>query len=284
MHEEVSVTPRVPRRGLAATFAALILVLTAFVHSVGAAPQPTPRIIGGEPADFGEYPFMVALLFEPTAGSDFDKQYCGGSLIASRWVLTAAHCVDFLNSPDEVVVAVNRTNLDSTQGQRVAVRDFFIHPDWDPDLLSPDVALVQLAKPVNGVAPIQIAGPSDDGFEAAGTLLTVIGWGNTSTTGQASFPDALREVVVPVVADARCDELNHGLVTPETQLCAGEKGIDSCGGDSGGPLFATTSGGTRIQVGIVSWGIGCAKNRYPGVYTEVNSPTVRDFIADVAGV
>ena len=284
MHEEVSVTPRVPRRGLAATFAAMILVLTAFVHSVGAAPQPTPRIIGGEPADFGEYPFMVALLFEPTAGSDFDKQYCGGSLIASRWVLTAAHCVEFLDSPDQIAVAVSRTNLDSTQGQRVAVRDFFIHPDYDPNLISPDVALIQLARPVNGIAPIRLAGPGDDGFEAAGTQLTVIGWGNTSTTGQASFPDALREVVVPVVGDARCDEVYHGFVTVETQLCAGEKGIDSCGGDSGGPLFATTSSGTEIQVGIVSYGIGCAKNRYPGVYTEVNSPTVRDFIADVAGV
>ena len=62
------------------------------------------------------------------------------------------------------------------------------------------------------------------------------------------------------------------------------RGIDSCGGDSGGPLFATTSAGTEIQVGIVSYGIGCAKQRYAGVYGEVNSPTIRSFIADVAGV
>ena len=277
-------TPPTARRGLAAVIATLVVLLVGLIQPVAAAPQPTPRIIGGQPADFGEYPFMVALLFEPIQGSDFDKQYCGGSLIASRWVLTAAHCVDFLESPDEVVVAVSRTNLDSTQGQRVAVRNFFIHPDYDPNVISPDVALIQLARPVNGVAPIQLAGTGDDRFEADGTLLTVIGWGNTSTTGQASFPDALREVVVPVVGDARCDEVYHGFVTVETQLCAGEKGIDSCGGDSGGPLFATTSSGTEIQVGIVSYGIGCAKNRFPGVYTEVNSPTVRDFIADVAGV
>jgi len=72
-------------------------------------------------------------------------------------------------------------------------------------------------------------------------------------------------------------------VTVETQLCAGAKGLDSCGGDSGGPLFATVAG-TEIQVGIVSWGIGCAKQHYPGVYTEVNSPTIRSFIAEVAGV
>jgi secreted trypsin-like serine protease len=280
----VSVAATHNRRAIVAAIASLLLILTALVQSVAAAPKPTPRIIGGEPADFAEYPFMVALLFEPTEGNDFQKQYCGGSLIASRYVLTAAHCADFLESPDEVAVAVDRTHLNSAEGQRIAVREVFVHPDWDPSVISPDVAVLELARPVPGVDPIALASPGADGFEAAGTLLTVIGWGNTSTTGQASFPDELREVVVPVVDDARCDEVYHGFITVETQLCAGEKGLDSCGGDSGGPLFATSAGGGPIQVGIVSFGIGCAKNRYPGVYAEVNSPTIRDFISDVAGV
>jgi len=271
------------RRAAAASLSAVVLLMTLLVQSVAGAPKPEPRIIGGEPADFGEYPFMVALLLEPIEGSDFDKQYCGGSLIASRWVLTAAHCVEFLESPDQVVVAVSRTNLDSAEGVRVAVKEFYIHPDYDPNLISPDVALLELAKPVNGIEPIELAGIGDDSFETAGTLLTVIGWGNTSTTGQASFPDALREVVVPVVDDTTCDTAYRGFVTVETQLCAGVKGIDSCGGGSGGPLFARTASGP-VQVGIVSLGIGCAKQHFPGVYTEVNSPTVREFIADVAGV
>jgi secreted trypsin-like serine protease len=272
------------RQTFVASFATLILVFTALVQSVAAAPHPDPRIIGGEPAGVGEYPFMVALLFEPTAGNDFQKQYCGGSLIASSWVLTAAHCADFLSGPEEVAVAVSRTNLDSTEGQRVAVRSIHVHPDWDPDALSPDVALLELAEPVAGVTPIRLASASDDVFEAAGTPLTVIGWGNTLTKPKkANFPNALREVVVPVVADAPCDKANHGLVTVETQLCAGAKGLDSCGGDSGGPLLAT-AGATAIQVGIVSWGIGCAKQHFPGVYTEVNSPTIRSFIAETAGV
>ena len=272
------------RQGLAAGFVTLTLVLTGLVQSVAAAPRPEPRIIGGEPAAFGEYPFMVALLFEPTAGTDFDKQFCGGSLISSRWVLTAAHCADFLESPSQVTVAVGRTDLDSGQGQRLAVASIHVHPDWDPDQLSPDVALLELAAPVTGIVPIRLAGPGDDGFESAGTLLTVIGWGNTSKTGQAKFPNELREVVVPVVADTPCNKAYHRFLTVETQLCAGQKGLDSCGGDSGGPLFATTSGGAEIQVGIVSFGIGCAKQHFPGVYGEVNSPTIRSFIAEIAGV
>lgn len=136
---------------------------------------------------------------------------------------------------------------------------------------------------MNGVEIIRLAGPGDDVFEADGTLLMVIGWGNTSTTGQASFPNELREVVVPVVDGAECDTAYHGFVTVETQFCAGEKGIDSCGGDSGGPLFAT-SGGATIQIGIVSYGIGCAKQRFPGVYSEVNSEAIRSFIGEVARV
>jgi secreted trypsin-like serine protease len=266
-----------------ASLATLVLLLTALVQPVSAAPTPDPRINGGQPADLGEYPFMVALLLEPRAGNDFDKQYCGGSLIASRWVLTAAHCLDFLAGPEEVAVAVNRTHLNSTEGVRVGVREIFIHPDWDPNTLSPDVGLLELARSINGVETIQLAGAADDVFEAAGTPLTVIGWGNTETNGRPNFPDELREVVVPVVADEPCDAANKGFVIPETMLCAGEKGLDSCQGDSGGPLFAT-SGGTEIQMGIVSWGFGCAKNHFPGVYGEVNSPTIRTFIQEVAGV
>lgn len=266
------------------SLAALTLVLVGLVQPVAAGRTPEPRIIGGEPAGVGEYPFMVALLLEPRGGTDFDKQYCGGSLIASRWVLTAAHCVDFVESAADLSVVAARTHLDSTEGVRRAVKAFYIHPDFDPNALSPDVALIELKQPIIGVAPIRLAGPSDDGLEAAGTPFTVIGWGNTDMrTNKASFPDELREVVVPAVSDARCTEVYKSFLIADTMLCAGEGGVDSCQGDSGGPLFATV-GGTRIQMGIVSWGIGCAKNHFPGVYSEVNSPTIRSFITSISGV
>lgn len=270
-------------RAVVATIGVLTLLLVALVQPVAAGPTPDPRIIGGEPTGVGEYPFMVALLLEPRGGTDFDKQYCGGSLIASRWVLTAAHCVEFLTSPSEITVVAARTHLDSTEGETRAVKAFYIHPDYDPNLLSPDVALIELQRPINNVTPIRLAGAGDDGLEAAGTPYTVIGWGNTSTTGRASFPDELREVVVPAVSDARCIEVYKSFLIADTMLCAGQGGVDSCQGDSGGPMFATV-GGTPIQVGIVSWGIGCAKNHFPGVYSEVNSPTIRSFITAISGV
>ena len=271
-------------RAAFASLAVLSLLLVGLVQPVAAAPRPDPRIIGGEPTGVGEYPFMVALLLEPRGGTDFDKQYCGASLIASRWVLTAAHCVEFLNDPSEISVVAARTHLDSTEGERRAVKAFYIHPDYDTNAISPDVALIELRQPITGVTPIRLAGASDDGLEAAGTPLTVIGWGNTDMrTNKASFPDELREVVVPVVSDARCTEVYKSFLVADTMLCAGEGGIDSCQGDSGGPMFATV-GGTQIQMGIVSWGIGCAKNHFPGVYSEVNSPTIRSFITAISGV
>src|ERR687891_134027 len=99
------------RRATLASLAASVLLLTGLVGSVAAAPSGDPRIIGGEPAAFGEYPFMVALLYEPINGTDYQKQYCGGSLIGSRRVLTAAHCV-YGEDPDDIAGAVSRTNLD----------------------------------------------------------------------------------------------------------------------------------------------------------------------------
>jgi secreted trypsin-like serine protease len=137
---------------------------------------------------------------------------------------------------------------------------------------------------VRGIKPIALAGPGDDAYETPGTMLTVIGWGNTSLTGHPNYPDELRELQVPVVSDADCDFAYSGAVTVETQVCAGEKRVDSCQGDSGGPLFATTSSGSYVQVGIVSWGFKCGKQHFPGVYTEVNSPTVRDWIRAVSGI
>lgn len=267
--------------------AVFFVLLTVPVLLIAAPPAQAggrgPDIIGGSPASPGEYPFMTALLDETISGTDWYKQYCGGSLIASTWVLTAAHCVEGMRAAD-LAVAVGRTQLSNTsQGQRRAVAAIYVHPRYgSPTTYANDAALLQLSTAVTGITPIRVAGSADDVHEAAGAYLTVIGWGNTSTAG-TTYPEDLQEVDVPVVSDSQCARAYGSSLDAATMLCAGAAGLDSCQGDSGGPLFATTGSG-RVQMGIVSWGNGCAKKRFPGVYSEANATSIRSWITATSGV
>ncbi|HEV3364804.1 MAG TPA: serine protease [Acidimicrobiia bacterium] len=261
---------------LALVAALLALVVPSLSHAAEAKPiRPGGDIIGGGPAAPGEFPFMAALLYEPAGGSDFNKQFCGGSLIAADWVLTAAHCVED-TAANQLAVAVGRRLLNSTEGQRRNVSAVFVHPRYgSPTANAHDAALLRLSSPVTGITPIVLAGPNDEALETANRMLTVIGWG-TTRAGKPSYPNELHKVDVPVVSDATCQGAYRASLDPATEVCAGAPGSDSCYGDSGGPLFANST--TDIQVGIVSWGNGCGKKRFPGVYAEVNNPNIRGWI------
>ena len=131
-----------------------------------------------------------------------------------------------------------------------------------------DVALLQLASSTT-FAPVGL--PADGSLETAGTTATVIGWGDTQANPR--FPSELHHVDVPIVSDAQCGRAYGGDFVAGVQLCAGDYqngGIDSCQGDSGGPMVVN-NGGTYTQVGIVSWGNGCALARNPGVYSRVSA-------------
>jgi secreted trypsin-like serine protease len=257
-----------------------------------------PRVIGGKPVANGQFPFQAALLAQSFGNTDFQRQYCGGSLITPTQVLTAAHCVDFVGPGagqvprSDLRVVVGRTVLSSTQGQKRQVASFRIHPLYNPDLLSHDVAIITLASPVTGIRPISVVTPGTDALERPGTMLTVSGWGNTIAQpagpggGGTNFPDRMQSATVPVVGRAECATAyaTADLTIDATQLCAGRTNLDTCQGDSGGPLFVKAVGAPGfIQVGITSWGIGCGATGFPGVYTRLGNRSVGNFVLNQTG-
>jgi len=243
---------------------------------VAPAQQQSPSIIGGEPAAEGEFPWQAALLW----ASDGSWRGCGGSLIAPTWVATAAHCVTsgpFVFLPDTLNVAVGRHNINSTEGQRIAVSEIIVHPDWNPWTYDADVALLRLADAViltDTVQLIPLATDADAALITEGRLATITGWG-TRTEGERDEPDELYKVTAPLVAQTACEFAYAaiGESITDNMLCAGllQGGKDACQGDSGGPLVVSDGFDGYKLAGIVSWGEGCGRPGLPGVYTRVTN-------------
>jgi len=231
---------------------------------------PVPRIVGGEQALVGAYPWMTALVVNNT--SPISGQFCGGSLIHREWVLTAAHCVTSgtqVDSPGSIDIVVNLHRRSDNNGIRRDLQAIVVHPQWNPSYFDYDIALLRLAQPIDGVALVTLAQASDAAIFDPGDTSRVIGWGATAWQGSGS--DVLLQVDVPIVSQQSCrDSYGVGDIT-DRMICAGlpQGGKDSCQGDSGGPLVAD-DGGLWKQIGIVSWGQRCALPNFPGVYARVS--------------
>ena len=229
------------------------------------------RIVGGSTAGGSDNPFQVGLL-QAAISNNFGAQFCGGTLLRSNIVVTAAHCSDFIADVNSVQVLTGTRRLDGT-GRRHAVRRIMIHPAWDAVSFDNDVAVWELATSATGVPTATLA--TSDGPVGGGLLAT--GWGVTSEGGVASLD--LQRVNVPLVARDNCNDANsyRGAIT-SNMLCAGRDvgGLDSCQGDSGGPL--TRGPDNSVLTGITSWGIGCARPNLFGVYTRVSQASIRSFI------
>jgi secreted trypsin-like serine protease len=142
--------------------------------------------------------------------------------------------------------------------------------------------LIELARaPEAAVTPIQIAAPGEEALYAPGVMATILGWGNTEDGGSSS--DVLKEAQVPIVSDEDCGRAyadpSWGW-TPAEMICAGfpEGGTDTCQGDSGGPMFGRNAAGALRVVGATSFGVGCARKEYPGVYARVGDATLREWV------
>ncbi|KAH8378200.1 hypothetical protein KR093_010014 [Drosophila rubida] len=230
-------------------------------------PQLDGRIVGGVEASIEEYPYQISL----------QRTYhmCGGSLIGEGVVLTAAHCVDS-STAFSAKVRIGSTRKESG-GVLVPIKRVHRHPKYNPQIIDYDFAVLELQSyNATNVTQAFVQLPEQNDDIADGTLVTISGWGNTQSAVESDV--VLRAVIVPKVNQTLCDVAYGGGIT-ERMLCAGlsEGGKDACQGDSGGPLVAD---GTLW--GVVSWGYGCARPEYPGVYSRVAS--VREWIASVSGI
>ncbi|MFI5840589.1 S1 family peptidase [Catenuloplanes sp. NPDC051500] len=238
---------------------ALALITAAALGStaVPGIAQAKPDVVGGTRAAQGEFPFMVRL-----------SMGCGGALYTTQIVLTAAHCVTRTGANTSITATVGVVDLQSSS--RVTRTSTYVYrsPNFNSSTYANDWALIKLASPVTGLSTLPIATTT---AYNSGTF-TVAGWG-AATEGGAQQRYLLK-ASVPFVSDSSCSSSYPGEIVASAMICAGynQGGVDTCQGDSGGPMFrATTTGGSLIQVGIVSWGYGCARAGYPGVYTEVST-------------
>ncbi len=248
------------------------------------AAKPVPRVIGGTPAAIAKMPWIVYLEVGLTDGTRWS---CGGTLIAPRYVLTAAHCVidKGVTIPARTLTGVaGRADLRGRDGTPFAVTKIAVHPRYSKNSEREggpyDAAVLELASDLP-YQPLALATAADAAAFAAGVTARIAGWGLTATGGSAS--NLLLQATLPVVGDADCAWRNNiSRAEAAMMVCAGlpAGGIDTCQGDSGGPLTSVSDAGTpdpaddrTLLIGIVSWGYECGAPNRPGVYTRVSTLT-----------
>ena len=245
------------------------------------------RVVGGSDTLLGEYPWQAALLLGGDVGDDdihADKHFCGGTLISSRHVLTAAHCTRALTVQQaaSLHVGLGLTNFSNYargyQALVIAVKQIVDNPNYrgSKNYYKDDISVLVLTEDVDlfknpHIKPVCLPSSTRSIDKYANKSAIVSGWGLTDAV-QGIFPQHLQDVMVTVMGgERRCGALSD--IVGVTQICAGhgEGGKDACQGDSGGPLVTRDddNNGGYTLIGVVSAGSSCAQVDYPGIYTNV---------------
>uniref|UniRef100_A0A672GEG4 Suppressor of tumorigenicity 14 protein homolog n=1 Tax=Salarias fasciatus TaxID=181472 RepID=A0A672GEG4_SALFA len=247
----------------------------------GTRPYKLNRIVGGQNAAFGEWPWQVSLAYQTTGHA------CGASILSETWLLSAAHCFATFDTnygvPSNWQTYSGMQDLYKFDGvQQRSLKRIITHPDYNRMTFDYDIALLELSKPLEFTNTIQpICLPASSHVFPAGMSCWITGWGALREGGQKA--QILQKASVKIINDTVCNVVTEGQVTSR-MLCSGflMGGIDACQGDSGGPLACFEESGKWFQAGIVSWGEGCARRNKPGVYTRVTK--LRDWIKKETGI
>uniref|UniRef100_A0A1L8DQW1 trypsin n=2 Tax=Nyssomyia neivai TaxID=330878 RepID=A0A1L8DQW1_9DIPT len=256
---------------------AIILAAFCLCASASVLRPPVHRIVGGKPVNIEEIPYQVSVNY-------YGQHLCGGSILSDKFILSAAHCII---GGVEAFSIRSGSNYSTTEGHVHAVKQIYSHELYDEETTNYDFGIFELAEPITFSDTTRAVSLPEAGEDIEdSTLLKVSGWGATHNHLESNYH--VRAVSVPKVSQVTCNAAyknaflnpNGGDPITEQMFCAGytEGGKDSCQGDSGGPVV----GADNVQVGVVSWGKGCALPKFPGVYAKISA--VRDWIREISNV
>ncbi len=250
----------------------------------------TTRIVGGGVTTITQFPWQVGI------GTEDNVKYyggvsCGGAIINERWILTAAHCFDqgvYNDDSDQIVFGVS--NIDNTNylaavpaANQIGIKRWIVHPNYNETTTDNDIALIELDTAIDlsacgsncSIIPLATSNSEADLYPMSASVF-ISGWGEisakTPTGADGVGSDELKSAELQMVDCVSSPSLYENSDITNNMICAAASDTDTCQGDSGGPMVAPNDSGTGfVQIGIVSWGVGCAQPGYPGVYSKVSN-------------